>query len=284
MGSSGTVNDDRDALVAATQAALAAGQAINAIDLGSGTARYQGDGSVVRLPVTQEDRNFFAAYNATRAPSAQRAVVGSIDYLRTTYFNRSEQFVNGFDFGLNYRFRPFALGNFTLETNWTKLNAFYIYTTSGAARTELMETNLAATSGASPVWRGNVQLNWRRNKWSAGLGMFYTGSFTLAGVTTSRATYEALGQPSYIRPVFTNGSTVYRMVHRDTQTYNTFLSYRLGKADTRNWLRDTTVRIGVNNLFNTEPPLSDDNNTYETALFNTMAKGRSYSLTLTKKF
>ena len=284
MGSSGTVNDDRDALVAATQAALAAGQNINAIDLGSGTARYQGDGSVVRLPVTQEDRNFFSAYNATRAPSAQRAVVGSIDYLRTTYFNRSEQFVNGFDFGLTYRLRPLSIGNFTVETNWTKLNAFYIYTKSGAARTELMETNLAATSGASPVWRGNVQLNWRRDRWSAGLGMFYTGSFTLAGVTTSQATYEALGRPSYIRPVFTNGSTVYRMVHRDTQTYNTFLSYRLGKSDTHSWLRDTSVRVGVNNLFNTEPPLSDDNNNYETALYNTLAKGRSYSLTLTKKF
>ena len=284
LGSSGSINDDRDALVAATQAALAAGQSINAIDLGAGTGRYQGDGSVVRLPVTQEDRNFFAAYNATRAPSAQRAAVGSIDFLRTTYFNKAEQFVNGFDFGLNYRFRPLSLGNFTFETNWTKLNSFFIYTTRSAVRTELMETNLAATSGASPKWRGNVQLNWRRDQWSAGLGMFYTGSFTLSGVTTSRATYEALGSPSSIKPVFTNGSTLYRMVHRDTQTYNAFLSYRLRKTDTRSWLRDTSMRVGVNNLFNAEPPLSDDNNSYESALFNTMAKGRMYSLTLTKTF
>ena len=284
LGSSGSINDDRDALVAATQAALAAGQSINAIDLGAGTGRYQGDGSVVRLPVTQEDRTFFAAYNATRAPSAQRAAVGSIDFLRTTYFNKAEQFVNGFDFGLNYRFRPLSLGNFTFETNWTKLNSFFIYTTRSAVRTELMETNLAATSGASPKWRGNVQLNWRRDQWSAGLGMFYTGSFTLSGVTTSRATYEALGSPASIKPVFTNGSTLYRMVHRDTEVYNAFVSYRLGKTDTRSWLRDTSVRVGVNNLLNAEPPLSDDNNTYESALFNTMAKGRMYSLTLTKKF
>ena len=284
LGSSGSINDDRDALVAATQAALAAGQSINAIDLGAGTGRYQGDGAVVRLPVTQEDRNFFAAYNATRAPSAQRAAVGSIDFLRTTYFNKAEQFVNGFDFGLNYRFRPLSLGNFTFETNWTKLNSFFIYTTRSAVRTELMETNLAATSGASPKWRGNAQLNWRRDQWSAGLGMFYTGSFTLSGVTTSRATYEALGSPASIKPVFTNGSTLYRMVHRDTQTYNAFLSYRLRKTDTRSWLRDTSVRVGVNNLFNAEPPLSDDNNSYESALFNTMAKGRMYSLTLTKTF
>ena len=284
MGSSGTINDDRDALVAATQAALAAGQNIASIDLGSGTARYQGDGAVVRLPVTAEDRAFFAAYNATRAPSAQLAAVGAIDFLRTTYFNRAEQFVNGFDLGLNYRFRPSPLGNFTFETNWTKLNAFYIYSRRNAPRTELMETNLAATSGASPKWRGNAQLNWRRDRWRAGLGMFYTGSFTLSGVTTSQAVYESLGRPSYIKPVFTNGSTVYRMVHRDTQTYNIFASYHLGRNDARSWLRDTSIRVGVNNLLDTEPPLSDDNNTYETALYNTMAKGRLYSVTVTRKF
>ncbi len=284
LGSSGTINDDRDALVAATQAALAAGQSISAIDLGSGSAKYQGDGSVVRLPVTQEDRNFFAAYNATRAPSAQRAVVGAIDYLRTTYFNKAEQFVNGFDFGLNYRFRPMSLGNFTFESNWTKLNSFYTYTARGQSRTELLESNLAATSGASPKWRGNAQLTWRRENWSAGLGMFYTGHFTLSGVTTSRAVYESLGSPSYIQPVFTNGSTVYRMVGRDSETYNAFVSYRLGKSDIRSWLRDTSLRVGVNNLFNAAPPLSDDNNTYEPALYNALAKGRMYSVTVTKKF
>lgn len=283
LGSSGTINDDRDALVAATQAALAAGQSINSIDLGSGTSKYQGDGSVVRLPVTPEDRNFFTAYNATRAPSAQRATVGAIDYLRTTYFNKAEQFVNGFDFGLSYHFRPAALGNFTLETNWTKLNSFYIYTTRGALRTELSESNLAATSGASPKWRGNLQLNWRREKWTAGVGMFYIGSFTLSGVTTSQAVYQSLGQPSYIKPVFTNGATVYRMVHRDTMTYNAFVSRSLGQTEGRSLLRDTSIRVGVNNLFNAEPPLSDDNNTYESALYNTMAKGRMYSVAVTKK-
>lgn len=284
IGSSGTVNDDRDALIAATQAALAAGQSINAVDLGSGTAKYQGDGSVVRLPVTQEDRNYFAAYNANRAPSAQRAVVGAIDYLRTTYFNKSEQFVNGFDLGLSYRLKPLALGRFTFETNWTKMNSFYTYTAPGKPRTELLESNLVATSGASPKWRGNVQLNWRRDQWSAGLGMFYTGSFTLSGVNTSQAAYESLGRPSYIQPVFTNGGMVYRMVQRDTASYNTFVTYRLGTGDLRGWLRDTSVRVGVNNLFNREPPLSDDPNTYEPALYNTLAKGRSYSVTLTKKF
>lgn len=282
MGTSGSINDDRDTLLAVTQAALAAGSSINSIDLGSGTGRYQGDPSVVRLPVTQEDRDLFAAYNANRPPSSQRAVVGGIDYLRTTYFNKSEQFINGFDLGLNYRMRTGSLGTLTFDTNWTKLISFFTYREVGAVRTELLDTNSAQVAGASPKWRGNVQLSWRRNQWSAGIGMFYVGSFTLAGVTTSQAVYESLGSPSYIRPVFTNGSTVYRAVHRDTQTYNTYVTYRFSK-DHRTWLQGSSVRLGMTNLFNTVPPLSDDNNGYETALYNTMAKGRMYSLTITKK-
>lgn len=283
MGSSGSINDDRDALLAATQAALAAGQSLASIDLGSGTANYRGDASVVRRAVTQEDRDFFAAYNASRPASAQRAVVGAIDYLRTTYFNRSEQFVNGFDFGLNYKLRTAGRGTFSLDTTWTKLNSFYRYDAAFLPRTELMETNLAAVSGASPKWRGNVQLTWKHKKLMAGVAMFYTGSFTMAGVNTSQAVYESLGQPAYIKPVFTNGATLYRMVHPDVTSYNVFASYQLGGRNDSRWLRDTSVRLGVNNVFNKEPPLSDDNNTYETALYNTLAKGRIYSLTITKK-
>lgn len=67
-------------------------------------------------------------------------------------------------------------------------------------------------------------------------------------------------------------------------TYNVFVSYRVDRSDARSWLRDTSLRVGVNNLFDTEPPLSDDNNTYETALYNTMAKGRLYSVTVTRRF
>jgi iron complex outermembrane receptor protein len=156
IASSGSIADDTQALQAATQAALAAGQSINTIDLGSGTAAYQGDPSVVRLPVTQADRDFFAAYNATRTPGNQRAVVGAIDYLRTSYFNRASQFVNGYDFDVTYRFPRSTLGNFMVNTNWSLLNDFYAY---NSARRRLAPTCAGPTpppsvaprpSGAAP--------------------------------------------------------------------------------------------------------------------------------------
>ena len=113
------------------------------IALGSGTAAYRGDPAVVRLPVTQADRDFFATYNASRTPGNQRAVVGGIDFLRASFFNRAEQFVNGYDFDATYRLPRTPLGNFSVSTKWSYINDFHAYNRAGAPRTELLETNAA---------------------------------------------------------------------------------------------------------------------------------------------
>jgi outer membrane receptor protein involved in Fe transport len=280
ISSSGSIADDTAALQAATQAALAAGQSINAIDLGSGTANYKGDGSVVRLPVTQADRDFFAAYNATRVPGNQRAVVGAIDILRTTYFNKASQFVNGFDFDVNYRFPKLPIGNFVFNTTWTKLNDFHTYTAAGAARTELRNTN--AAGGASPIWRGASTLTWRRNQWGAGVGFYYIGSYTDTGATTTQATYESLGSPSYITPIVNNGVVSYRYTVHDSKSYNVYASYRVVAKNA--YLNNTNIRLGVNNVFDAVPPLSSDSRGYDPAVYNTMARGLTWSLQVTKKF
>ena len=44
-----------------------------------------------------------------------------------------------------------------------------------------------------------------------------------------------------------------------------------------------SLRLGVNNLLNSIPPLSADSRGYEPSLYNTMARGRTYSLQVTKK-
>jgi len=280
ISSGGGIPDDTAALNAATQAALAAGQAVGSIDLGSGTGAYKGDPSVLRLPVTQADRDFFTAYNATRPPGNQRAVAGAIDIIRTTYFNRAQEFVNGFDFDVNYRLPRLEAGQFTVNTSWTRLNDYHAYNAAGAPRTELLGSN--AAGGATPKWRGSATVTWSRRQWGAGLGAYYVGDYTDTGATTTLATWDSLGNPNYIRPVFNNGTTVYRYIVSDTISYNTYLSYRF---DGRNrWVNNTSVRVGVNNLFDAEPPLSSDSRGYDPSLYNTMARGRSYSLQLTKKF
>jgi outer membrane receptor protein involved in Fe transport len=282
IASGGGIADDTAALQAATARALAAGQAINSIDLGSGTANYQGDPSVVRLPVTQADRDAFAAYNARQtSPANQRATVGAIDILRTSYFNKSEQFVNGFDFDVNYRFPQYAIGQFNAGTSWTYLNDFHAYSTPGAARTEYRNGNSANVGGATPIWRGNVTLAWKKGQWGAGVGMYYVGHFTDVNATTTSAVADSLGNPGYIMPVFNNGAYSYRYVIHDTKTYNAFVSYRTQSQN--RWLNNTSIRLGVNNLFDAKPPLSADSRGYEPALYNVMARGLTWSVQVTKK-
>ena len=281
IGASGTIADDTAALQAATQAALARGTAIGQIDLGSGTESYQGDPAVRRLPVTQADRDAFADYNATRTPGNQRAVVGAIEALLITFFNKSEQFVNGFDFDVNYRLPAFALGQFNLNTTWAYLNDFHVYTTPGAPRRNYRNGNSANAGGATPIWRGTTTLSWRRQNWNAGVGHYYIGRYADVNATVTAAQYAELGAPSYILPVFDNGNYSYRYLVHDTHSYNAFLGYRVSAQN--RWLRDTSIRLGVNNVFNRKPPLAADSRGYDVSVYNVMARGRTYSVQFSRK-
>lgn len=275
IGTSGGVTDDVNALIAATQAALAAGQSINAIDLGSGTANYQGDASVVRNPVTQADRDAFAAYNATRSPANQRAVVGTIAYINETYFNRSERFVNGVDLEATYRFPRLPVGQFTLNTEWTYIIDAHTYATPTSARDDLR------WQGSSPIWKGNASLTWRKGNWRAGLSAQYTGDFQDADGGTTFAVWDALGRPGYIAETYDTGAMRYRYVVESLTTYNGYVSYRFRSK--KHWLDDTTVRVGVINLTNEEPPLAADSRGYATSVYNSVARGRVWSVEFAKK-
>jgi iron complex outermembrane receptor protein len=81
--------------------------------------------------------------------------------------------------------------------------------------------------------------------------------------------------------VFNNGVTSYRFVVHDSKSYNVFATYRV--SSTNRWLNNTSLRLGVNNVLDAQPPLSSDSRGYEVGLYNTMARGRTYSLQVTKK-
>lgn len=275
ISTGGGVTEDTNALLAATQAALAAGQAIGSIDLGSGTANYLGDPSVERNPVTQADRDAFALYNSTRAPSAQRAVVGTIAYINETYFNRSTRFVNGMDFDLTYRFPKTALGSFTANTEWTYIIDAHAYDSPGEPRNDLRWQ-----SGA-PIWKGNYGVTWRKGNWRAGLSAQFTGDFQDADGSTTLAVWEALGRPGYIVETFDTGALRYRYRVESLTTFNGYLSYRIESKNS--WLDNTTVRIGAINLTDEKPPLAADSRGYTTNQYNNVARGRIWSIELTKR-
>lgn len=271
ISSGGGIADDTAVLNAYTQSSLAAGQAIGSIDMGSGTASYKGDPSVVRLPLTQADRDAFTAYNARVAAGNQRAAVGAIDYVRSTYFNKSREFVNGFDFDLNYRLPRLPIGRITLDTNWSYLMTQYSYTSAGSKRTELRAWN--------PIWKGASTLSWTRGAWGAGVGLYYTAHYT-SSATTSLTIWNSLDNPGYVQPVFTDGSWQYRYVVHDSKSYNAYVTYRFG--DKVPYIRGTSLRLGAVNLFDAKPPLTNDSRGYDVGRYNTLARGVTWSLQLTK--
>jgi outer membrane receptor protein involved in Fe transport len=126
-----------------------------------------------------------------------------------------------------------------------------------------------------------VALTWKRQSWGAGVSAYYIGDYTDSGATTTQTTYESLGSPGYIAPVFTNGSYVYRYVVKDSVSYNAYVSYRF-KSKSK-WLGDTSVRFGVVNLTDEIPPLSSDSRGYDPSVYNLMARGRSWSFQITRR-
>jgi iron complex outermembrane receptor protein len=188
--------------------------------------------------------------------------------------------VNGFDFDVTYKFPRLALGNFTVNTTWTYLNDFHTYNSAGAARSDLRWSN--AAGGATPKWRGTTTLTWRKQQWSAGLSAYYTGNYTDSGATTTQSIYESLGSPSYIVPYVNNGARTYRFLVDDSISYNGYVGYRFRAKN--KWIGNTAVRFGIVNLLDQEPPLSSDSRGYDPSVYNLMARGRTYSLQVTRQF
>jgi outer membrane receptor protein involved in Fe transport len=63
--------------------------------------------------------------------------------------------------------------------------------------------------------------------------------------------------------------------------HNAWISYRFDRKDSR-WLRGVTVRGGINNVFDTEPALVDEQYGYQPGTFN--VRGRQFTMEVTKRF
>ena len=64
---------------------------------------------------------------------------------------------------------------------------------------------------------------------------------------------------------------------------NLGLGYRFGREANR-WLRQSSVRLGVNNVLDTEPGRRSDQNGYIGSLGTSLWVGRAYSFSWTREF
>jgi outer membrane receptor protein involved in Fe transport len=274
------LDSDNALLRAYTQAQLAAGRTISQIDLGSGTANYKGDPGIERNAPTPQDIAAFAAYNASRPASQQAAVVGTVLSRRAPYENIAQANASGIDLSLAYLLPPMSVGRFSLTTEWSYLiKTQQTRTPPGVAPTTTERMDVDGTTR----WRGNGTITWRRNNWNGNLSAYYTGSYADTGATTSAAVYNNLGQPRYISRQFTDGNFAHRYRVRDVISYNAAVGYRFTRDSSR-LLRDTSVRLGIVNLTDQEPPLTPDTAGYAPSVHASLFPGRTWTVELTRQF
>jgi iron complex outermembrane receptor protein len=269
---------DEEMLDDETRRQLAAGVAIANVDLGSGTANYKGNPLIKRAPVTAADRALYNTYNNNPANAAvRRGVVGPVLDINEEFINLAGRDLEGVEFGLEYRLpRSQRFGEFTLRGEASFRAKFMLQESPGAVLgDDLWEDGRA-------IWRWNGTLRWRKGNLSAGWFTSYYGSFVDTSAGTTLAVYEYLGRPSYIDATTTTnaGATRYLLRVEPAISHNASVGYRFDRRHKIPPLRNTSLRLGVNNVFNTDPPISDATFGYTSGTYN--PRGRQYWLELAK--
>jgi iron complex outermembrane receptor protein len=276
MGAQAVIDRDELILDLAMQAAFAAGKSIDQIDLGSGTANYAGYRNVTRKAITAEDRAAFAAYNAAQPTNAtKRAPVGEIVSVVDDYINLSGRDIQGYEFGFDWRSPKTRWGTFTLSGDSTHYVLRRSQAEPGAAALDELGRN------GRTKWRASASAGWRMGPWSARWFTSYYGSFVDTSAATTAAVYEVLGRPDYIKVFNDNGVTRFLYRVEPFINHNASVTYRF-PGGAKHLLKGVTVRAAVNNVFDTIPPLADEQYGYQAGTAN--VRGRQFVLELSRKF
>lgn len=191
--------------------------------------------------------------------------------------------VKGVDMSLRYRLPQFAFGNFTLGIDGTYLARYDQQTAPGLAGNAIYHNAghfqpfgsaqaAACPSGGGvclfPRWRGQTFVNWNLGSWDASWRTRYVGAFQNGSLDPTQDTHPAGTGLDGI--VFKYGSTIYNDVQ---------VGYNIEPINTR-------IDLGVNNLFDKQPPFLYANNTLnantDPSDFDLM--GRYYWARVTVKF
>lgn len=160
---------------------------------------------------------------APTASDLAAGIPGVLVEVLSTYQNLSLREVEGVDFSANYRTPSWEMGRFNL-------NAAYAYTTSIRSIDAAGNVSDLLRANGNPRVKATASLGWTRGSWSAAVSQRYTGDYmglttiTVAGVPWRVDSYQV-----------TNAQVGY--------------TFRTGA------LKDVRLRVGVNNVFDRDPPL-----------------------------
>ena len=227
--------------------------------------------NVIRANPTQDDIDLFAG--TSLAPA------GEIIQVLDPYLNLDSRISKGWDFGMFYNVPDFGLGDFRLRFNAARLNSFV--QSAGTDGEELLAGIAAGVLPPEvvvgglgqlleiegrPKWRFSGSVNWDKGPVDVSLFASYVGG--VYDTSVSRDTPIVSDDPN---------ANFYRV--DDFLTFNRAVGYTF-ENDTA--LDGTRIRLGVNNLFDKDPPLADEDLGYFSALHS--PRGRVFRVELRKTF
>jgi len=199
---------------------------------------------VVRLPPTADNIAFFAGSGLDP--------VGQVIQTNVPYFNLDNRETEGIDISVLYDMETARFGSFTFGLNAAKLTKAF-QTTSGpsdfinAQNNPLVQVTAAGDlieRDQRPEWKGTGYVNWAKVNYGAGLYLSHVGEFNDTGVISD-----------------TTGA-FWRVDSWTTINIHGEYHFRMGD------FADSTVRIGINNLTDEDPPLADENLNYLASMHN----------------
>jgi len=203
---------------------------------------------VVRLPPTADNIAFFAGSGLDP--------VGQVIQTTVPYFNLDSRETEGLDLSVIYDMETNRYGSFTFGLNAAKLLKTFQSTSSlGDFINAQNEPAITVVSGGDlievnqrPEWKGSGYIKWNSEKFGAGLFVNHVGEFRQPGVVSD-----------------TTGA--FWTVESWT-TFNISGEYHFRMGG----FADSTVRVGINNVADEDPPLADENLNYLASLHNPLGQ------------
>ena len=229
-----------------------------------------------RDPVTEADRVLFAAANARLAANRQMATLGPwLGFITTNDNSTGRNFTNGFDYSLRYQLPRLPIGQLRVSMEWAQfLNKFSKTTPTDQKSDTVLNFDLPRT-------RVSLNVLWSKGGWNASVNTTYQ-TRTYTGATVSQATFDTLGGADYLKYIYNNGAGSIRELGDPQYQVNLGFGYRVGRNGSK-WLRQSSVRLGVNNALDDKPSRRADQTGYSGSIGTSLWVGRAYSLSLTRE-
>jgi hypothetical protein len=167
-----------------------------------------------------------------------------VTFIDVSALNLSATRVESYDLQLDYMRELKGWGNLYGSAVFTRMKEFERQITSATAPFD----SVGYFDGPL-LWRGSVSLRWERGPWTAGWSMQYFDSYSIENASPSLIGQNAL------RVANQGSASVPSQVYHDA-----LVSYRLGATSA--WWNNIVVTLGVQNVFNTSPPIIAGSNIF----------------------